>query len=435
MYQKLVKEAKNLQEQLVHCRRDLHKYAETGWLEMRTSSLIARRLKDLGYEVLTGTKVCKEEARMGLPPKEVMEEHYAWAQEHGACPEFLPQTAGGHTGVIGILRCGEGPVIALRFDMDALGVFECGEETHKPVREDFRSLTEGVMHACGHDGHITIGLGAAELLASVQDQLAGTVKIIFQPAEEGVRGARSIVENGHLDDVDYVLASHLAESPDGSFQICPGLSGTLATSKLDAYFKGKSAHAGLYPQEGQNALLAAATAALNLHAIPRHGEGSSRVNVGTLHAGSGRNVICDQAKLEIEVRGETTAINTYMEQYTIQILESAAAMHGCTLEVTRMGGAAAMACTPALVERLRKVCEEKLHLETGDPKDMGGSEDFAYMTQRVIEKGGQACFTGIQIPCASAFHSRQFDFDEHALSLGAAYYAGVVWDLLGKKEG
>ena len=93
MYQKLVKEAKNLQEQLVHCRRDLHKYAKTGWLEMRTSSLIARRLKDLGYEVLTGTKVCKEEARMGLPPKEVMEEHYAWALEHGACPEFLPQTA------------------------------------------------------------------------------------------------------------------------------------------------------------------------------------------------------------------------------------------------------------------------------------------------------------------------------------------------------
>lgn len=434
MYKEIQKYVQDMQAELVSCRRDFHKYAETGWMEMRTSSLVARELARLGYEVLTGREVCRDEARMGLPSEEILEEHYQWAKNHGADEAFLEQTKGGFTGVIGILHCGEGPVTVLRFDLDALGVFEEKKESHRPVREGFASVTEGAMHACGHDGHTAIGLGTARILAKIRDSLSGTVKLIFQPAEEGVRGAKSIVEQGHLDGVDYVLGTHLTNSPDGICRICPGMAGTFATTKLDAYFRGKSAHAGMCPENGENAMLAAAAAVLNLHGIPRHSGGNSRINVGTFHAGSGRNVVCDRAKLELEVRGETTEVNSYMESYAVNVLNASAAMHGCTVEIKEVGSAAAIACTEALTQRIYKICKEKLGMEVGIPDDLGGSEDFAYMTQRVIEQGGQACFTGIQIPCAAPFHSESFDFDERALVLGVQYYSGIVWALLGNGE-
>lgn len=432
MYEKLAKRADEITEDLKIFRRDLHKHAETGWLEMRTASLVARKLTDLGYEVLMGVDVCKDEERMGLPPKEVLEQHYQWAVEHGADTELVKNTRGGFTGVIGILHCGEGPVVAMRFDMDALGVVEADDEEHRPYKEDFISMTPGMMHACGHDGHTTIGLGTAALLMEMKEQLSGTVKLIFQPAEEGVRGSNSIVEHGHLDDVDYVMGTHLTASEDENCYICPGLAGTFATTKLDVLFKGKPAHAGVSPNLGKNAMLAAATAVLNLQAIPRHGSGDSRVNVGTLHAGSGRNVVCDRAKLELEVRGETTEVNDYMENYAREILKGAALMHGCEMETKKMGSAASIECTSEFTEHIKNVCVKKLHMEVRDPGDMGGSEDFAYMTKRVIEKGGQACFTGIQIPCAAPFHNSCFDFDERALAMGVKYYTGMVWDLLGK---
>mgnify|MGYP002671194830 FL=1 len=113
----------------------------------------------------------------------------------------------GYTGVVAVLRCGEGATLAMRFDIDALPMAECPQETHRPTREGFASVNPGMMHACGHDGHAAIGLGVAHILAAHRDELRGTVKLIFQPAEEGVRGAKSIVENGHLDGVDYLIGS------------------------------------------------------------------------------------------------------------------------------------------------------------------------------------------------------------------------------------
>lgn len=433
MYDKITEMADALEEKLIAYRRDLHKYAETGWLEMRTSSLIASRLKVMGYEVLTGEAVCSAAARMGVPAKEILEEHYQWAAENGADQEFLPQTRGGFTGVIGILRCGEGPTVALRFDIDALGVFEDKSLLHRPYAQNFCSVSDGMMHACGHDGHTAIGLGTAELLSKLKEHLHGTVKLIFQPAEEGLRGAKAIVEKGHLDDVDYVLGGHLADSEDNSLYVCPGMAGTLASTKLDAVFTGKSSHAGSAPQEGNNALLAAASAVLNLQAIPRHSGGASRINVGTLHAGSGRNVICDRAKMELEVRGQTTEINEYMERYAREILEHTALMHGCTVEIKEMGSAAAMECTSAFTEKICCVCSQELHMSVREPKSMGGSEDYAYMAKRVIDRGGQACFVGIGIPCMALFHNKSFDFDERALPLGVKLYTGMIWNLLANK--
>lgn len=126
--------AQALLPELTAIRRDFHRFAEPGWMEMRTTSLLARRLTDLGYEVLTGPAVCKADARMGLPSADALEAHYKWAQENGADPEFLPVTRGGFTGVIATLHCGEGPTVALRFDIDALGVLEASDETHLPHR-------------------------------------------------------------------------------------------------------------------------------------------------------------------------------------------------------------------------------------------------------------------------------------------------------------
>jgi aminobenzoyl-glutamate utilization protein A len=274
------------------------------------------------------------------------------------------------------------------------------------------------MHACGHDGHAAMGLGVAQVLMELRDRLHGTVKLIFQPAEEGVRGAKSIVDKGHLDGVDYLLASHI--QPDNDLEpvpVYPGAYGSLATCKYDVTFRGLAAHAGASPHAGKNALLAAAAAVLNLNAIPRHREGTTRVNVGTLRAGSGRNVIPDEAFMEIELRGETTALNQYMCDNARRILESAAAMYQCDCEIKLVGAADSLSSDEALCLRIRDVAaalgmpvSETLMLRSG------GSEDVSYMMNRVQEQGGQATFMRLVTRVTGGSHNRRFDFGEEALS-------------------
>ena len=162
------------------------------------------------------------------------------------------------------------------FDIDALGVIQEAddESAYFPAREGFRSVTPGIMHTLRHDRHAAVGIGAGHAAARTARPAARTVRLIFQPAEEGVRGASSIVAAGHLDDADYALAAHVfpagkaAGLVDDVGVLAENGTGGLATSKLDVTFHGRSAHAGIAPQEGRNALLAAATAVLNLHAIP-----------------------------------------------------------------------------------------------------------------------------------------------------------------------
>lgn len=418
MYARIEELAGRMTEKLVSCRRDFHKYAESGWFEMRTASLIARRLTDMGYEVLAGRDVCQDESRMGLPSDEELEKNCIRAKEQGADTEYLEKVKGGFTGVMGILRCGEGPTVALRFDIDALGVVEDASPEHRPFREGFSSVNPGMMHACGHDGHAAIGLGVAEILMAEKDGLRGTVKIIFQPAEEGVRGAKSIVDKGHLDGVDYVLACHvtgLETDEDRSSDITAGSGGSLATSKMDAFYFGKSAHAGSNPQDGRNALAAAVTAVQNLLAIPRNSKSDTRVNVGTLHAGSGRNVIPESAKMELEVRGKTSEGNIYMEQWARRILRTAAEMHDCTLEVKKMGEAFLLESDQGLMELIRDVCEKDLKTVRVHPRlrrEADGSEDFSYMMKRVQDQGGQASMLRILTETAAVGHNRRFDFDD-----------------------
>ena len=438
VYEAIIQLAEGMEENLVARRRDFHKYAESGWFEMRTSSLIARRLTELGYEVLTGEDVCKKEERMGLPSQEELDKSYERAIAQGADPEFVQRTKDGMTGVIGILRMGEGPVVGMRFDIDALGVVERTDEGHFPAKEGFCSVNPGVMHACGHDGHAAIGLGVAEVLMKIKDQLHGTVKLIFQPAEEGVRGAKSIVDNGHVDDVQYMLGAHISGYDAGyeGVHVQPGYAGGLATTKYDVTFHGTAAHAGGSPEKGRNAILAAASAVVNLYAIPRNGRGSSRINVGTFHGGSGRNVIADEAKLEMEVRGETAEINEYMSSYALKVIEGAALMHGVEYEVKVMGAANPMAASKPLMERIARVCEEELGLNPNASPDgrVGGSEDMSYMVNRVQELGGEATFMRIMTKLDAPGHNIGFNFGEDVLVNGVKVFCGVAYDILGREE-
>ena len=431
-YEQIGRLAQEQEKDLIATRRDFHKYAETGWFEMRTSSLIARRLTALGYEVLTGEQVCLKEARMGVPDAEALEAHYEKAKAWGADPEFLPATKGGMTGVIGILRRGEGPTVALRFDIDALGVNESTEPDHKPTAQGFASVNPGAMHACGHDSHAAVGLGVAKVLMDIADQLHGTVKLIFQPAEEGVRGAKSIVEKGHLDDVDFFIGSHVSsQTAAPGMALSAGSYGSLATCKYDVTYRGLAAHAGAHPQNGKNALLAASAAVLNLYAIPRHGDGASRINVGTLHAGSGRNVIADEAKMELEVRGATTAINNHMCQAAERILKSCADMYGCEMEMKLMGAADSLTSDRVLCDRINRVCREHMGLPVHPEMILSfGSEDISYMMNRVQARGGQATFMRILTPFAGPAHNRKFDIGEDVLTTGVKVFCAAVYDIM-----
>ncbi len=432
IYQTILEKAEAVTPEMVALRRDFHKHAETGWLEMRTASIIAKKLTELGYEVLVGEQVCKKDERMGVPSDAVLQMAYTRAIEQGADPEFVKATEGGFTGVIGILRCGEGPTVAMRFDIDALGVNESMDEDHLPAKEGFASVNAGTMHACGHDGHAASGLGVATVLMQIKDRLHGTVKLIFQPGEEGVRGAKSIVANGHLDDVDYLFGCHTTDMRSDGSDITPGSYGSLASFKYDVTFHGLAAHAGGSPHLGKNALLAAASAVTNLYAIPRHAEGASRINVGRLIAGSGRNVIADEAFMEMEVRGDTTAINEYVSDYAMRILENCAAMHNCTVDVKLMGAAESLTSDSQLCQRIADVCSNHLGLKVSEnlTVKLGGSEDISYMMNRVQSHGGQGSFMRVRSPLAAGAHNRKFDFDESYLTKSVKVFCGMAYDLL-----
>jgi aminobenzoyl-glutamate utilization protein A len=434
MYDKVSSFVDSIESRITGYRRDFHKYAESAWTEFRTASLIARRLTELGYEVRVGKEVMNVADRMGVPAEAVLERHYQRALEQGADPEFAAKMRGGFPAVVGILKNGEGPVVAMRFDFDAVDMKETKSADHRPVKEGFASVNDEAMHSCGHDGHAAIGLGVAETLMQVKDQVKGTVKLIFQNAEEGVRGAKAIATSGILDDVQYIYAAHLGSgSPVGGL-VC-SRDNFLATAKFDAFFTGAPAHAGGKPEGGHNAMLAAATAVLNLYAIPRHSGGSTRINVGRLNAGTGRNVICPNAHLAIETRGETSELQEHMYNYAMRVLEAAAAMHGCTVETVAMGGAQSGKSNKELALRAKKVADnisDFTRVLAAPPSNAGGgSEDFSYMMERVQQRGGQATFVGVGADLGGwGHHTAEFDFDESAMKGAVKLFTLLALDIM-----
>lgn len=419
---KIWQEAENLRDEMVARRRDLHRHPETGWTEFRTASMIIKELQALGYEVAFGAAVVDEASMMGVPKQEELAAYMERAVQEGADKNLLEQMTGGKTGIVAVLKTTKpGKTVAFRFDMDCNDVEEEKSDTHRPVKEGFASGHAKAMHACGHDGHVTIGLAVAKLLVAHKNELAGTVKLIFQPAEEGVRGAYAMVNAGVVDDVDYLFGGHIGFKATSDNSLVTMTDGFLATTKLDAEFKGVSAHAGAAPEQGKNALLAAAQAAISLNTISRHSQGSSRINVGVLNAGTGRNVVPDIASLKLETRGATTAINNFMVSEARRMLAACAAMYDVELKITMAGGAPACFADKELGHEVAELARAKCNYdEIAEYVDMGGSEDCGYFMERVQQKGGRALYLMYGTKIAAGHHNSRFDFNEEVLWKAAA---------------
>lgn len=418
-------------DKMIAYRRDFHKYPEPGWTEFRTSSIIAELLEAWGYDVFVGKDVVDRDHVMGRPDESEITKHIERAISQGGNQSWIEKMEG-YTGVVAVIKTGiPGPVTAMRFDIDANDVDESNDQGHRPMAQGFSSENENAMHACGHDGHSAIGLGVAEAISRMKTQLKGTIKLIFQPAEEGVRGALAIVEKGWLDDVDYFLSGHLGFNLSSGFLAARSV-GFLATTKLDVAFEGESAHAGAQPEVGRNALLAAASAALNLHAISGHSGGATRVNVGQILAGTGRNVVPGHALLKLETRGESGSLNDYVLGRAYEIIEGAAKMHGCTYSIKKMGAATTAVCDDQLVDLVVEVAKTiEAFTDIVSEHRLGGSEDASLMMERVQKQGGLATYMFLGAEIAAGHHNSKFDFDESVLKRGFDLYTRLVERLNG----
>jgi aminobenzoyl-glutamate utilization protein A len=425
--------AESLLEDAIADRRDLHQYPETAWTEFRSTARVIRRLQRLGWEVRWGRSIFGDVPRMGLPGAAELQQAFDRALAEGAPPELLQPMRDGYTGCIADLTGAstDGPTVALRFDIDALPVTEASDDAHQPAQEGYASRHAGQMHACGHDSHAAMGLGVASLLAAMRDQWSGRVRLIFQPGEEGTRGAAAMVAAGLLDGADYFLSPHVGAQSHVTGEIIPGITGFLATRKVDVSFLGREAHAGLAPQEGRNALLAAALATMTIFAIPRHSGGNSRINVGVLRAGSGRNVIASEAQLQLELRGDSNEVVEYLEAQARAVVEGAAHSQGVESTFEVVGEAPSAASDPDVMEAVARVARLMPGVrEIGQPRRAEASDDATAMMRRVQEQGGKAAYVivGSQLP--DGHHTPHFDIDEQVMAGGIGTLAGAALELL-----
>ncbi len=410
-------------------RRDLHRFPETAFLEYRTASRVADCLDRLGFSVHTGTEIMSAEKMVDPPSANQIATARQQALETGGVGAWIDRMPGGMTGVVADYRFGEGPVVAFRFDMDALPVSETDAASHLPAAQGFRSDWAGKMHACGHDGHTAMGLALAARLVQRND-LRGTVRLIFQPAEEGARGAAPMVAGGAVDGVDYLFVTHLGCGlPSG--KLAPDAVGFLSNARFRVTFHGVSAHAAMGPQDGRNALLAGASAALGLHGIARFSGAGTFVNVGTLSAGRSHNIVPDRCEMLFELRAETPAALQHMCDRAKAVIEGAALMHGCRVDVARISQAQGNENSP---EAVALIAEVGRGLGTGceivPQWSIGGGDDASLMIRRVRETGGIAayCILGSDIP--AVHHASDFDFDEDSLDIGVDLFAGLASRLL-----
>lgn len=405
----------------VEYRREFHHYAELGWREIRTSARIAEVLEEMGYKCLMGTQVINEDTvsfEMLTDEEKQAEKERAIAQ--GAKTEYVERTEG-YPGVIAELDTGkEGPVTAFRFDIDCLPYEEPQKEGFRPFDEGYISCNAGNVHACGHDAHAAIGMGLAYELMQKKDQLKGKMRIIFQPAEERYNGAQAIVDKGHLDDAMNFISVHMALTAEGwplpSNTIACGCKDFLSDDQIDVTFHGRAAHPCGASQEGKNALLAACTAALNLHAIAPHEEGLCRVNVGVLNAGVVVNTIAPNAFMSIEYRGQTKTIAAYARKRVFDILDGAAKAHDMEYTYEDFGEIPAAQSSDAMMEVIERAAKkvpwfEKIYFEGS----IGGTDDASVMMNKVQDNGGIATYVGIGCDTTQPLHNAEFDLDEDSI--------------------
>lgn len=418
-------------EHLRRLRRDLHRHPEPAWREFYTTARILEEIDRLGVdETVVGPEALASDARAGVPDEAELGRWRERASEAGVDEATLDRFDGGHTGAIAVLRRGEGPTVGLRVDIDALPRPESTDPEHAPVAEGFRPEYDDAMHACGHDAHATIGVGVLEAIAD--SDFAGTLKVVFQPAEEAIGGGRAIAESGHLDDVDALLAIHIGlDHPTG--EVVAGIEGMLAVANFRAEFEGESAHAGGHPDHGRNAVQAMATAVQNLYAIPRHTDGATRVNAGNVGGGSASNVIPESAYIDGEVRGARTDLMEYMRERAETVLESAAEMHDCEVSVEYTGEAPSADPDPELRDLVYEVAREAGVDSPLRRAELGGSEDATFLMRRVQEHGGEATFVGIGTDHPGGHHTATFDVDEASIGIGVDVLTRAILAISGQE--
>ncbi|MEM4781093.1 MAG: amidohydrolase, partial [Halalkalicoccus sp.] len=340
---------------------------------------------------------------------------------------ILERLDGGYTGCVAVLERGDGPTIGLRVDIDGLLREESRDDDHVPAAEGFRSEHEGAMHACGHDAHATIGLGVLE--AVKESDFEGTLKVFFQPGEEMIAGGKAMAKSSHLADVEYLLALHIGlDHPTG--EIVAGIDDFLAVSHIHAEFSGRPAHAGAEPDAGENAVQAMAAAVQNLYAIPRHSDGATRVNTGQVGGGTASNIIPEHAYIEGEVRGQTTELMEYMRERADRVLEGAAEMHGCDVEIETRGEAPSARSDQQLVDLVSAVARTTPGVETVLERDsLGGSEDATYLMQEVQKNGGYASYVGIGTDHPGGHHTATFDVDERSIEIGIEVVSRAIGEI------
>lgn len=403
-----------IEEELIRLRRHFHKYAEPAWMEFLTTVKIIEELKNYNLDIYYGKEIYFNK-RMGLPEKSILESYKNSISISDI--EKKEEILDSYTGLIAVLDTKKiGPNIGFRFDIDANELCESNSLGHLPNILNFSSKNSFAMHACGHDAHMSIGIELAKILASNIKKLKGKIIFIFQPAEEGVRGAYSLMNNPIIDKLDYLAGMHIGMDVK-SGEIGVGSHGFLATKKIDIIFKGKASHAGASPEKGHNALLAASSAVLNFNSLAQHSMGEARINVGKLNAGSGRNIIANIAKIEMEIRGENDHIISYLYDGVNRIVEGSAISYDCSYEIEIKGQAPSLiSYDEEFIKNLRNFYKEKSYKLVD--ANLKGSEDIAYLLNEVRKAGGKTVHFILGSNLKDSHHSEEFDINEKDMLRG-----------------
>ena len=389
------KEAEEIFEQLLACRRDFHRHPELGYELDRTAGIVATHLKSLRMEVTEQV---------------------------------------GKTGVVGLLKGGKpGEVLAMRADMDALPIQEA-------TGLEFSSEIPGVMHACGHDGHTAMLMGVAAILSKYREYIKGSVKFIFQPAEEGGNGAGAMVKDGVLENPrpDAIMAAHMMFDEAGTITIRKGYA-FLASDTFHIKVRGHGGH-GCKPHESTDTLLAACKIVTDIQMIVARKispQDVATVTVGTIHSGTKENIIPGEAELTGTVRTLRPEVRQRVIQGLHEICQGVCAAIGTTYEMDYKQNCAPVYNDPALMTVFEKAIIRMLGKEKVLEANLSrpGSEDFSAYLQDGIP-GGYLWIGGAypseKVP--SKNHQPTYNWDENAMKTGVIAQTAAALEYLNSWE-
>lgn len=409
---------------LIKNRRKYHQFPELGFLEMQTTIEIIKELRSFSSGTISyGRKIHSN--RMGLPKAKEIKKHFEEIPNKDV--DFdLSDIALGYTGAIFDFDTGKkGPKIGFRFDIDGLALKESSSPSHLANKLDFRSKNPNTMHACGHDGHISMGLALAKYIVDNKDALTGSYRIIFQPAEEGVRGGKSLCLAGATKDLDYLVASHIGMGLASGI-VGVGTEGFLATNKFNITLRGISSHAGSSPEEGRSALLGAASLAMALHSLPQYSKGMARINVGKLIAGSSRNIVAQESFMEVETRASDEIILNDLSKRLHSATKGSAQAFELNYKIEKVGEAINYKSKyPDFIAYINS-CLLNQGFITEIKPDLKGSEDVSYMLKDVEKNGGKSIHFIIGSDLEAPHHNEAFDWDESSMYLGFKVFLAVI---------